>query len=47
MGKALVRLGLWMQRTFAKLKCNWNWLISKIMFKVAEECPHKVCTCKK
>ena len=44
-----------MQRTLAaqlkedkmtKLKCAWNWVISKVMFSV-DNCPNKLCTCKK
>lgn len=45
MGKALVKLGLWIQNTWIKTQCKWNWLISKLMFNVAS-CPNKLCKCK-
>lgn len=47
MGKLVVRLGMWMQSVWKKFQCKWNWLVSKIMFKVEASCPHKLCTCKK
>ncbi len=35
MGKTLI----------SKIKCKWNWLISKLTFEV-DSCPSKMCTCK-
>jgi hypothetical protein len=46
MGKLLVKLGLWIQRLECKFQCSWNWLISKLLFKV-DTCPNKLCTCSK
>jgi hypothetical protein len=45
MGKALVKLGLWIQGSWVKMQCKWNWLISKLMLNV-ESCPNKLCKCK-
>ena len=46
MGKLFVKLGLWMPSLWCKFQCGWNWMVSKLMFKVAS-CPNKLCTCKK
>jgi len=46
MGKLFVKIGLWMQKVWCKFQCNWNWLVSKLLFNVAS-CPNKLCTCKK
>ena len=48
MGKLLVRLGLWMQSLKVKMKCKWNTMMSKLMFKMNRECPDNfLCICKK
>lgn len=36
----------WMQSIWCKFQCGWNWIVSKLMFKV-DSCPNKLCTCKK
>ncbi len=46
MGKAFVKLGLWIQSIWCKFQCTWNWFVSKLMFSV-DSCPNKLCTCKK
>ena len=46
MGKLLVKIGLWIQNTWCKLQCKWNWLISKLIFTI-EACPNQLCKCKK
>lgn len=46
MGKLFVKIGLWMQEVWCKFQCQWNWIISKLMFSVSA-CPNKLCTCKK
>ena len=45
MGKALVKLGLWLQRVWRKTLCKWNWLVSKLIIEV-KECPVSQCLCK-
>jgi hypothetical protein len=45
MGKLFVRLGIWMQNVWCKFQCKWNWLISKLIFKV-DQCPASQCVCK-
>lgn len=46
MGKLFVKLGLWIQSVWCKFQCKWNWVVSKLFFKV-DTCPNKLCTCKK
>jgi len=46
MGKALVKLGMWIQKAWVKSLCKWNWLISKLIVNV-KECPVAQCMCKK
>lgn len=46
MGKLLVKLGLWMQMTWKKILCKWNWMISKLIVNV-DGCPVAKCVCKK
>ncbi len=46
MGKALVKLGLWIQKTWTKFLCKWNWAVSKLIVEVSE-CPVSQCMCKK
>jgi hypothetical protein len=45
MGKMFVKLGIWIQNFWCKLKCKWNWLISKLIFSV-DNCPVSQCLCK-
>ena len=47
MGKALVKLGLWIQGLWCKFQCAWNYAIMSLTFKVIDKCPNKLCTCKK
>jgi hypothetical protein len=47
MGKALVRLGMWMQKVWCQFQCFWNLSIMKLCFTNIDECPNKLCTCKK
>lgn len=35
-----------MEKLLCKIKCGWNWVMSKITFDIAA-CPNKLCTCKK
>ena len=46
MGKLLVKVGLWIQSTWIKLLCKWNWLVSKLIVNV-NNCPVAECVCKK
>lgn len=46
MGKLFVKIGLWMQLVWFVFQCNWNMLVSKLMFRVTS-CPNKMCNCKK
>jgi len=47
MGKAFVKLGLWIQSIWCKFQCTWNSWMQAISFKNIEKCPNKLCTCKK
>ncbi len=47
MGKALVKLGLWIQGLWCKFQCKWNSCMLAISFKNIDKCPNKLCTCKK
>ncbi len=46
MGKLLVKLGTWISKSWIKVLCKWNWLVSKLIVKV-ESCPVSECMCKK
>ena len=46
MGKLLVKLGYWIQVSWKKLLCKWNWLLSKLNINVSD-CPVAECVCKK
>ena len=46
MGKLLIRIGKWIQGVWCKFQCKWNWLMSKLLFKVGS-CPYKMCKCNK
>ena len=46
MGKILIWLGNKIVSLSRKLKCKWNWMISKLIFSV-KDCPNKLCTCNK
>lgn len=46
MGKLFVKFGLWIQKNWHKLLCDWNWLVSKLIVNV-KNCPVAECVCKK
>jgi hypothetical protein len=46
MGKLFVKVGLWIQSSWIKLLCKWNWLVSKLIVDV-QTCPVAECVCKK
>jgi len=45
MGKFLVKIGLKVQAAWCKFQCWWNWLVTRLLFKV-DKCPYKLCQCK-
>ena len=47
MGKALVKLGLWIQGLWCKFHWTMLWSMLAISFKNIDKCPNKLCTCKK
>jgi len=46
MGKAFVKLGLWMQRVWCEFQCKWNSFILSLSYKNIDKCPNKLCACK-
>jgi hypothetical protein len=46
MGKLLVKLGYWIQKSWCNVLCKWNWTISKLIINV-NDCPIAECICKK
>ena len=48
MGNLLIRVGMWMKSLKVWMKCKWNTMVSKLMFKMHGECPdNSLCVCKK
>ena len=46
MGKAFVKLGLWIQRVWCEFQCKWNLFILSLSYKNIDKCPNKLCACK-
>jgi len=45
MGKAFIKLGLWIQKVWCSFQCKWNSLMLDISFKNIDKCPNKLCAC--
>ena len=45
MGKLLVKVGLWISKTWGRFICFYNKCILKLIIKTGN-CPNKTCNCK-
>lgn len=46
MGKLFIKIGKWIVKQWIKFTCFYNKIVLKLLINI-DDCPNKICTCKK